>query len=213
MTYGIEIKNNLGSILIDQAYPNFGPTSTSVSTVSPGTSYPPAGTNQFLDLIFAAPSVGDDALVSIEYDGVQRNWQDNNSLGVPTNYRYYVFRDFADISGAGTGYGLQVFGADGSIYFDSEQDFYFRVLAIGSDCVELSDMILPSPTTNYTNLQNIFCMVNSSAVAPDPAGNPGGYVYNWASSTTGQITIKTGFKGVFPFNDGPSYIVIEVLGI
>tara|TARA_R110000796_G_scaffold83126_1_gene182088 strand:+ start:2144 stop:2785 length:642 start_codon:yes stop_codon:yes gene_type:complete len=213
MTYGIEVKNNLGSILIDQAYPNFGPTSTSVSTVSPNVSYPPSGTNQFLDLIFAATSVNSNGLVSIKYDGVQRRWQNSSDLGVPTNYRYYVFRDFADISGAGTGYGLQVFGEDNDVYFDSEQDFYFRVLAIGSDCVELKDMVLPSPTTNYTNLQNIFCMVNSSAVGTQGNSSAGGYVYNWASSTTGQITIKTGFKGVFPSNHGPSYIIIEVLGI
>ena len=217
MTYGIEVKNKAGSILIDEKYPNFGPTTTSVSTVSPGVAYPPVGTNQFLDLIMAAPSVGDDSLLCIEYDGSQRSWQDGQTTeGVPTNYRYYVFRDFADITGAASsGYGLQVFGDTGDVYFDSAQNFYFRVLAMGSHALQFQELILPSPTTNFTNMQNIFCMVNASACPPDdtPSGQTGGFRYEWASSTTGQIIVKAGFKAIFPGAIGPSFIVVEMLGI
>lgn len=179
MSYGIEVKNKFGSVIINENSQNFLPTSATYGTASAGASYPPTGVVNTRDLVFGAPGVNQDKRVGITNDN---QW--NDLVNPATSYRYVILKR-ADLLTAGSGYGLQVFDSGGDLCYDSTVNANFRILSFLSLGNKMTALTLPSPTTTFSNFDNIFVLINNTTSA-NPAAT-----YEWVTSTTGRISFST----------------------
>lgn len=193
MSYGIEVINKYGSVIINENYQNFLPTSSTYGTASAGASYPPSGVLNNRDLVFSAPAVNQSKTIGITTSNV---W--NNSTNPATSYRYIVLKR-ADLLTAGTGYGLQVFDSGGDLCYDSTVNANFRILSFVNLGTRIPSITLPTPSTTFSNFQNIFVLTNNCV-----AGIPN-VTYTWTSSTTGRIALSSA-----PYFNWKG-IIIEVL--
>ena len=195
MSYGLEIKNKFGSVIINETSQNFLPTSATYGTASAGASYPPTGVVNTRDLVFSAPAVNQSKQIGITTDS---QW--NDVLNPATSYRYVILKR-ADLLTAGSGYGLQVFDAQSDLCYDSTVNANYRVLSFISLGSRITSLTLPSPSTTFSNFDNIFVLTNNTT-----SGTVPGITYTWTSSTTGRIS----FTGSSLLNAWRG-IIIEVL--
>lgn len=231
MSYGIEIKNTSGDIIIDEKHANYYLQTTAHQSASPSSTYPPSGTSS-TDLIFARPANGENKTVSVRYfDATSNNvkWADGsnqypssnkNFAGAPTSYKYYRAKKYSDRS-VPSGMGLQVFGSNGDLYFTTTDPNSIEIVAVGNS-KGLGHVTFPSTSGVYTNLGDYYCLMNTSVYNTFSEEGYGleysnFYTYEWTTSTSGRIKVT----GEFIFGEGSSddhfparfdYMIIKVLG-
>lgn len=189
MSYGITVINKYGSVIINETSQKYQATSTTYGTASPGSTYPPTGTSLNDDfLIFGAPAVSQSKIVGVNSSG-SLVW--NNSASAPTSYRWIAFKR-SDLFTAGSGYGLQVFDSGGDLCYDSTVGANFRIVEVFSLGGRVPALSFPSQTTNFSNFQNYFILMNPLPTNGPPYFNNYQATWTWASSTTGRITLNGG---------------------
>lgn len=201
MSYGIQIINKYGSIIIDETHQNFLTTASDFTTVSAGVSYPPSGLTHTRDLIFAAPAVNQSKTVG--YNTSTFKW--NNTTNAATSYRYIVFQRADLLTPATSGYGLQVFDSGGDLCYESTKNVGFRILAFIPITGSNASVTLPSTTTTYSNFQNVAILMNNSSVENTFDGYRA--TWTWTSSTTGRVR----FQSVFAFSAPATALLVEIL--
>lgn len=132
MSYGIEIKNTSGNIIIDDTYRNFE-VSASGSKV-PGNAYPGiSGFNLGTDMLMAKPNrVSENFLdIAINYSSTPSWGGDFSSpFTNPNSWSYKVLRPSVTIPGSG--YGIEIFNSSGQLCFSSNTLEVFNVMAAGN---------------------------------------------------------------------------------
>lgn len=230
MSHGIEIVNAFGKTIIDEKYANYYIDSTSPYTVAPGATYPPAGTDS-TDLIFARPPQGENKTVAIQYlatAGQPPIWAVDdydlaifpNYAGEPTSYKYFRAKKYTDLA-IPSGFGLQVYGSSGELFFTTPENLSFEVVAVGN-IRGASHVTFPSTSGVFSDLDKYYCLMNTCAYAAVNARFYGYevacfYTYEWVTSTSGRIKIDSELY----FNDGFAdtynpenfdYMIVKIVG-
>jgi hypothetical protein len=196
MSYGIEIQNADGRIVIDGTYSNYDTISPTISTATANSSYPGIANTLSTDLVFGRASNTSNGLVGRTLTtNVWNKWLDT----VTSNY--YVVRRFDQLnSNVIPNYGLAVYSETGNVLFSSNIAKNFEIIVTGTFNSKVSNTIntsFPSATTWYSDFHKYYCVINNTRVElitiPFPFAEfwfVEAYRYLWANSTHGRITIE-----------------------
>ena len=191
MSYGIEVKNKYGSVIINETSQTYLSNATAYSTASPGSVYPPAGVSLTSDyLVFGAPAVNQNKIVGFDPASTTTIYWDFSSEA-PTSYRWISFKK-SDLFSPGSGYGLQVFDSASDLCYDSTENTGFRILQIFRMGSAVSRLTFPTQTTTYSNFQNVFVLLNTLPISGNAYLNTYKATYEWVTSTTGRISLYSG---------------------
>ena len=228
MSYGIEIKNSNGNVLIDEKYPNYYLDTASPNTASPGATYPPSGTVSG-DLIFARPPSNQSKAVNIA-KGSPSVW-DNDSTpdsfqiypGSPTSYSYYRAKKYSDLTIPSTGYGMQIYGATNELHYTvGQSEKEIQLVAVGQ-WSRFYKITFPSNTGVYTDLDKYYCLMNTTnheafSNAFFAYDYVNAYQYEWVTATTGRIHVLSQWvdydesSNDFNASPGLGYAIMKVVG-
>jgi hypothetical protein len=226
MSYGIEIQNADGRIVIDSSYVNLGLISNTVSTATKGSAYPGLGGTTASDLIFARAETNSNGIVG-KY---LTEWAQNMNVGIPNlvianTFIYYAVRSNSSLLSPGsTGYGFEVYNESGNVAFSSNITKNFEIVVAGvfnAAAANAPSITFPSSSTTYSNLDKYYCVVDNTSVVEDARedrfGNLTtqayriGYTYQWLGSNTGRITVNNSlfFSGTFNLNFDFHYMIVK----
>lgn len=203
MSYGIEILNNNDRIVIDTNYANFGFLSTTLSTATPGSSYPGLAGTVASDLIVARANNSANGLVS---RSISPNTWASTLEGAASATRYYAIRRFDSLNpSTASGYGFAVYTTTSNVIFTSNITKNFEIVAVGtlnSFASNTTKLYFPSNTGWYSNFDKYYVVVNNTLtyyiLIPSGVGflvntYRNSYDYTWANSTHGRITIDSSY--------------------
>jgi hypothetical protein len=201
MSYGIEILNNNDRIVIDLNYANFGLFSNSLSTATPGSTYPGLANTTSSDLILARANNTANGRVA---RGVVANTWCGTTDEAASAIRYYVLRRFDQLNpSTAAGYGVAVYNTSSNVIFTSNIAKNFEIVAAGTHNSAASNTLniaFPSSTTWYSDFDKYYCAVNASICFylvipsfPNALINAYrvAYRYQWANSTHGRIIVES----------------------
>jgi len=199
MSYGIEILNNNDRIVIDINYANFGFLSTTLSTATPGSSYPGLAGTVASDLIVARANNTSNGLIAKSIIG---QWV-ANTQDAPSTTRYYVLRRFDSLNpSTSSGYGFTVYNTSSNVIFTSNIAKNFEIVTVGtfnSSVSNTNNIAFPSSTTWYSDFDKYYCVVNPTlyfqyTFLGATSTRRIGYRYLWANSTHGRIIIENNIR-------------------
>jgi hypothetical protein len=224
MSYGIEILNNNDRIVIDTNYANFGFLSTSLSTATPGSSYPGLAGTVSSDLIVARANNTANGLVSRSINSA--SWA-TSLEGAASTTRYYAIRRFDSLNpSTASGYGFAVYNTSSNVIFTSNITKNFEIVAVGTFNSFVSNTIqlnFPSNTGWYSNFDKYYVVVNNTRAQYELIPSGVGfyakfyrvcYNYLWANSTHGRITVTSyNYDGLsnlnFKINTDFHYMILK----
>jgi len=200
MSYGIEILNNSDRIVIDLNYANFGFLSTTLSTATPGSSYPGLAGTVTSDLIIARANTSSNGVVGRNIS--LGSWVTTQGEAA-SSIRYYAIRRFDSLNPpTASGYGFAVYNTSSNVIFTSNIAKNFEIVTVGtfnSSVSNTNNIAFPSSTTWYPNFDKYYCAVNPTIIftyifSGVLAIRTVGYRYLWANSTHGRIIVESNLR-------------------
>lgn len=219
MSYGFEVKNQDGRVIIDENYPNFfvGNINESPISVAAGTAYPPAGYTTGT-LVLARTPIGTDGYVS----------RAPNLWAAPYTYTkfefacdYYLINPFTSLSASTSGYGLEIYGSANDVIFSAtSNNKVFEVVAVGeipATDTTTTELYYPSSTAVLDNLSDYYVLLNTTmSWAYFGVRTHLDYYYDWTGTNSGRIHIVRtrtfGFNTPEPYVYQMPYMIMRLRG-
>lgn len=214
MSYGIEILNNNDRILIDENYPHVNFQSTTASSYTMTSSNPGAFTGNANEL--ASDLVLGRADTNVNgWIGRGFNIAGNSKWGIDGPYGpapasvilFYLVRNLSSLLSAATsGYGMEVYGSNGTdVYFSSNISKGLDIVEVGSfnSLAAGAEYFRYPASGTLSDFHKHYCVLNNTlyteiltAARPDFQYTTyiRGYQYNWSTSTTGFFNIGSWYQ-------------------
>tara|TARA_R110000803_G_scaffold60363_1_gene119553 strand:+ start:3332 stop:3985 length:654 start_codon:yes stop_codon:yes gene_type:complete len=217
VSYGLEIKNQDGVIIVDNTYSNLQ--LDSQVTVAPNASFPIAGTTKG-NIVLCRPPINDTGVMGLDVTS-SRFYEQSVLLTTYPNIANYICKyvdTFASLGVSGnTGYGLNAYDSAGTLQYGAT----YRDTSVS--LIDAGEMASGNTTRTitlgaYTNyLDECFVMLNNTWIADQSFfGDFRGlyYVYDWVNHNI-IIHNERAPSGVNPVAWGQSftYAVYRIRGL